>query len=300
MRNYTNNMDFLLPFVTSDDPKWQEDILRYTKHFEPNRFRDYGTLKYLFRGVEKYMPFIDRIVLLVAYPSQVPQWVNRKTVKVVTHKDIMPKSVLPTFNSSVIECYINNIADLSERFIYSNDDMFPIGPLTEECFFRDGKPVINYTKRTLMNSSFLEMCKNTNDLAAELAGVGHDAGFIKPAHFHTPMLKSVNLEIVRKAGDRIRKSASRFRKPYNLNQYLYQDYYVYAGLSVSDENAYKAKRISYDHPSKTIEIVHDLLRGEYAIYCINDEYWWRSLELELEKIHKGFERLFPNKCRYEK
>ena len=292
-------MDFLVPFVTSDDPIWQEEVSAFTKHIEHCRYRDYGTLMYLFRGVEKFMPFIDRIILLVSGPSQVPSWVNTDTVRVVTHKEIMPTSVLPTFNSSVIECYINNIEDLSERFIYANDDMFPVGPMTEDCFFRDGKPIINYSVRVAINTSFLQMCKNTHDMAAGIAGIKTTAEFFKPSHFFTPMLKSVNRSIIEKAGRRIEESASRFRKGYNVNQYLYQDYYVMAGLSVQDEEAYVAKRIMLDSPEKTPIIVRDILGRQYQILCINDEFWGRSFEYEIKRITDAFIRLLPDKCRYE-
>lgn len=293
-------MDFLFPFVTSEDPAWRDQIQQFAPMFDICRFRDYGTLKYLMRGVEKFMPFIDRIVMLVAMDSQVPSWVNRKTVRVVTHDEIIPDGVLPTFNSSVIECFFNNIPDLSEKFIYSNDDMFPVGPMTEECFFKDGKPIINYKEMTVYNTSFLRMIKHTNDISARLAGVKAGAWFVKPAHFHAPMLKSVNLEIARRARADIRKSISRFRTSENINQYLYQDYYIYAGLSTSIPFAYNAKRIAFDHPSKAKTIAHDITCGRYQIYCINDEYHSNNnFEYAMKTIRAAFEQILPEKSKWE-
>ena len=295
-----DRMDFVIPFVTSDDPRWQKDIKRYDERFDITRYRDYGTLKYLFRGVDKFMPFIDRIVLVVAYPSQVPKWVNRDTVRVVTHDEIMDTSILPTFNSSVIECHINNIPDLSERFIYANDDMFPVGPLTVESFFRDGRPVVNYDKMEGATNPFSQMCEYVNGLAAGLAGLKINYGYIRPHHFFSPMIKSVNLSILKRLGDTIPNSFSRLRHPDNINQYLYQDYYVYSDLSISDRNAYRGKKVSWNLPHLTDEIIQDLNKGLYDIYCINDEFWWQPVEPELELFRSTFRRRFPRKSRFEK
>lgn len=298
--NLYHKMDFVLPFVTADDPKWVREVTRYEPKYDITRFRDFGTLKYLFRGVEKFMPWIDRIVLIVAYPSQVPKWVNQNTVRIVTHDEIMPKSILPTFNSSVIECYINNISDLSERFIYANDDMFPVGPLSADDFFKGGKPVINYTQRESAGTPFLQMCEYVNRLAAELAGLRVNHGFILPEHFFAPMLKSVNLGIIKRLGQKIPDSITKFRHPDNIHQYIYQDYYCYSRIAVDNAARYRAKRVNFNLPSQVDEIVSDLLSGEYQMYCINDEYWWTPIEPELDKIRAAFRRLFPRRSRFEK
>ncbi len=42
---------------------------------------------------------------------------------IITHKDIIPEIYLPTFNSLCIELYLYNIPNLSNNFIYFNDDM---------------------------------------------------------------------------------------------------------------------------------------------------------------------------------
>lgn len=293
-------MDFLFPFVTSEDPAWQEQIRQFAPYFDVCRFRDYGTLKYLMRGVEKNMPFIDRIVMLVAMESQVPEWVNRKTVKVVTHNEIMPDGVLPTFNSSVIECYINNIRDLSEKFIYANDDMFPIGPLTEECFFSGDRPIVNYKEMDVYNTSFLKMIKHANDVAARIARKEPMRGFVKPAHFFSPMIRSVNRDIAFTAQDDIKKSISRFRTTYNINQYFYLDYYIFSGLSISVPFAYRAKRAAFDHPSKAKAIASDITSGRYQIYCINDEYHSNNnFDYAINTIRDAFEQILPEKSKWE-
>ena len=56
-------------------------------------------------------------------------------IKLVNQKDIMPKDAIPNFNSSAIELCIKNINDLSEYFLYGNDDNFFADYVTPEFFF---------------------------------------------------------------------------------------------------------------------------------------------------------------------
>lgn len=49
---------------------------------------------------------------------------GKKKIKYINHEDIIPKQYLPTFNSHIIETFIFRIPNLSEYFIYLNDDCF--------------------------------------------------------------------------------------------------------------------------------------------------------------------------------
>ena len=66
-------MDAVITYVNGLDPVWQAS---YSKAAGvpalAKRFRDWGTLKYLLRGIENCMPFIDDVFLVVASGSQVP------------------------------------------------------------------------------------------------------------------------------------------------------------------------------------------------------------------------------------
>ena len=121
------------------------------KHIKFNaediRYRDYNTLKYLLRGIDKYLPWIRNLYIIVEQESQIPKWLNRDKVKIIYHKDIIPEKLLPTYNSGTIEMYLKNIPELSEYFIYGNDDMFPLSSMTKSDFFdEDGLPVLSVQK----------------------------------------------------------------------------------------------------------------------------------------------------------
>ena len=45
-------MDIVITYVNGLDPVWQQDYERYTNiPILEKRFRDWGTLRYLFRGI---------------------------------------------------------------------------------------------------------------------------------------------------------------------------------------------------------------------------------------------------------
>lgn len=110
---------------------------------DDSRFVQHDELKFSLRSVELYMPWINHIFIVTN--GQIPQWLDTNTPKIsiVTHKEIMPADALPTFNSNAIEACIPNIPNLSEHFLYANDDMFISGSVEEDFFFAsDGRPYV--------------------------------------------------------------------------------------------------------------------------------------------------------------
>ena len=92
-----NNIDYVFPYVTSDDPYWRElfektQIGNETKWGSgKSRFRDNGMLKYLFRSLDTHLPWINKVHMIVMSDSQVPKWLNREQVHIIYHSDFIPK-----------------------------------------------------------------------------------------------------------------------------------------------------------------------------------------------------------------
>ena len=140
-------IDFVITWVNMDDPEWQKEFAKYSGKTvtEKNsvtdaRFRDYGFLKYWFRGVEKFAPWVRKIHFITS--GQKPDWLDAENPKInlVSHKDYIPQQFLPTYNSVVIERYIHKIPGLADHFVYFNDDFYIINSITPERFFRNGLP----------------------------------------------------------------------------------------------------------------------------------------------------------------
>src|SRR5699024_8602050 len=104
------------------------------------RYREWGILKYWFRGVEKFAPWVNKIHFVTW--GHTPSWLNVKHPKlnIVKHEDYIPSKYLPTFSSRPIELNLHRIKGLSEQFVFFNDDMFLLKPVKKEDFFKNGLP----------------------------------------------------------------------------------------------------------------------------------------------------------------
>lgn len=106
------------------------------------RFFDNDELKYSLRSLEKNAPWINHIFIVT--DRQIPEWlnINNERITIVDHSELLPLSLIPCFNSSVIERYIGFIPNLQEHFLYGNDDTFFGEPVSPEFFFTDGIPIV--------------------------------------------------------------------------------------------------------------------------------------------------------------
>lgn len=159
MNKVTFPIDFVITWVDQNDPKWQQKFNKFglsrdAEEVDWNiRYRDYGTLKYLFRSIEKYAPWVNHIFLVTDH--QIPTWLNleNKKVSIVDHTQIIPSKYLPTFNSNVIEFHFSNIPNLSEHFVLFNDDTFLNSNVKPTDFFTStGQIRDNLALNTLMAS----------------------------------------------------------------------------------------------------------------------------------------------------
>ena len=144
-------IDFVLPWVDGSDEAWLKLKQKYMDSSVHSndidataawRYKDYGLLKYWFRGVERFAPWVNRVFFVTC--GQKPDWLDESNPKLrlVNHKEYIPAEYLPTFQSFTIELNLHRIPDLSEQFVLFNDDMFLLQPLKPEFFFKKGFPVI--------------------------------------------------------------------------------------------------------------------------------------------------------------
>ncbi len=137
-------IDYVIPWVDGCDRGWRERKAEYTggalTDDREERYRDWDLLRFWFRSVEVFTPWVNRIWFIC--DQEPPSWLNRGNprLKIVRHEDYIPREYLPTFSSHTIELNLHRIAELSERFVYFNDDMFLLKPLKASFFFRNGLP----------------------------------------------------------------------------------------------------------------------------------------------------------------
>lgn len=291
-------MDAVITYVNGLDPVWREEYSRALNvPALDKRFRDWGTLKYLLRGIETHMPFIRNVHLVVSGKAQVPDWASDR-LRIVTHRDIIPEEFLPTFNSTTIEMFLHRIPGLDERFIYFNDDMFPVAPCVEHDFFRDGKIVIGFSCHIFAGGMYKRQCRNSDWMARKCLGLGNGLFFLRPQHICSPMLRSACEEISEKMKDEIYATVSQVRTMDNLNQYLFLDYLFHKGMAVRERLSGKFFSIATSSASRIGEYLKSPSR---KLVCINDVHLKEESYLSERKILlDSFELALPAKSVFEK
>ncbi len=146
--NTDSPIDIVIPWVDDTDQTWKAERAKYMGEFHEKKtnlshyFRDWDTLRYVFRSIEKNMPWVRAIHFITC--GHLPEWMNTHAEKLHIHKHsefFAEGTALPTFSARPIEMNLMNIPGLSEQFVYFNDDTVVMKPVTPDRFFRDGRPV---------------------------------------------------------------------------------------------------------------------------------------------------------------
>ena len=291
-------MDAVITYVDGRDPLWLEDYRSFVDGTAmAKRFRDWGTLPFLLRGIEKHMPFVQNVFLVVARESQVPSWVDRSRVRVVLHSEIIPERFLPVFNSTAIELFMWRIPGLGEEFIYFNDDFFPMMDCVPEDFFDCGRAAIHFSRHFFWFSQYLRHTRNSDRLAARAACVRRGLQFVRPQHICTPLLKSGCAEAFGKVEPDILNSVTRVREDCNVNYYFFCDYLRFTGRTVG-------RKLSRKHFSLAVTSADKLCgfiaRPDRKVMCVNDVKVPEETYTELrERWLEAFSGAFPEKSSFE-
>lgn len=147
-------VDAVYTWVDSGDPAWQQRRVLYASgesaiRFSPPAHADLELATSL-RLTLKFMPWLHCVYVVT--DRQVPQAFQEDTVlqeafasgrlRVVDHSTILPE--VPVFNSHAIEAGLHKIPGLADKFVYFNDDVFVLHPLSYQAFYSDdGKPLVS-------------------------------------------------------------------------------------------------------------------------------------------------------------
>lgn len=325
------HIDFVIPWVDGADDNWASLRAKYSGvpyEKSANQYRDWGLLKYWFRGVEKYAPWVRKVHFVTC--GQVPEWMNTDCQKLclVDHKDYIPEEYLPTFSSHVIELNFHRISDLSEHFVYFNDDMFLLDAVRPEDFFIDGKPcdcpIMCALSPSVVSDPFVHyLC---NDLSFVNAHTNKRASLKRDwrkwfspvygkllgknlyfsAHakhtgfqnFHLPssMLKSTFAAVWEMEPELLRNTCkNRFRGLNDVNQYI-MSYYNICNGNFMPRGPKFGKFFSIGTSDEMYRYIEEK-RGKAV--CLNDPPVSIDFPAEQEKLLNVFETSFPEKSAFE-
>lgn len=294
------SIDLVIPMVFPQDAAWQRDYAGYSSFAAAakynERFRSWGTEELLIECVKKYMPWVRKIHILLARESQRQPWMERlgggePEVRLVFHREFMDAKVLPCFNVLTIEMFLHRIPGLSERFIYSNDDFFPLSPLEETDFFRDGLPCQRFEEKPYPKAPnvFERFVKNGLDMVAADFGRTFKDTWLRGGHSMQPMLLSTVRKVCELHADRIGTSFTVERTAKNLNQYIYPFYQHLSGEYVDH-----VPRRQYVGPRTKTEDIAGIIRDpDCGIVCLNDNEmitdWLDRAAIVRQEIRKKLE-----------
>ncbi len=329
-------IDVVVAWVDSSDPKWQEEKARYlvespTCDASEARYKDWGTFIYWFRGIEKFMPWVNKVFVITN--GTYPEWLNTAHPKIVMvdHKDYIPEDCLPTFCSRAIEVGMHRIKGLSEHFIYFNDDMFVTAPCQPSDFFRNGLPCDNptfsanysygmhyylsvymsvgpinrnFSKHRVLRSGWRKWfhpCIGLAGLYKAITRIPNPSfdGF-KMTHYCQPYLKSTFEHIWEKEGEELSKvQHNRFRQYTDLTIWAVR-YWQLAENNFAPHSL-KDRRLCTMRDEEIGEICSLLPLKKYKVICINDSEYSHVTDFDKCKnqLHAAFTQLFPSKSSFE-
>lgn len=326
-------IDFIITWVDGSDPTWKKEKNKYSNVPNGNgvnRYREWGTLKYWFRGVEKFAPWVNKIYFVTW--GHFPDWLDTTNPKlvIVKHEDFMPKEFLPTFSINPLELNFHRIKGLSEQFVFFNDDFFLVKPTKPTDFFKKGLPRDCFIETVLMSNGKKDMFANAllndmnviNKLFSKRKVMlknffkifNYRYGFynfrtllllpwpyyseLYNPHTAASFLKSTYNELWKTESAWLTDaSKNKFRNYNDLTQYLCSYYQLLSGKFYPRSPHFSHY---FDLSNSNEKIVNAIKKQKYHIVCLNDSYEEINFKEVQKEINDAFESLLPEKSSFEK
>ena len=338
----TAKIDFVITWVDGADPIWYKEKLETLKKQgktaeemidnSTSRYRDWDILKYWFRGVEKFAPWVNQIHF-VTY-GHVPDWLNEKHSKlhIVKHEDFIPQEFRPTFSSHPIEWNFHRIEGLTENFVYFNDDMFLIKKVSPEDFFQGGRPVdmlalqpdvanaddqimpYVYLNNAMVLAKYFDKRENMKKQLGAYFHIGYplmyfgynllEMAFPRFTGFYTvhgpsPLKKESYCFFWKNEEELLHRVCCHpFRHKEDISQYVLREYQKLSGNFVP-KNIHKFCRYFNLQPENP-ELVKTITKQKSKCICINDSNFEIPYEKVKQELNHAFSILFPEKSQFEK
>ncbi|BFU44807.1 Stealth CR1 domain-containing protein [Krasilnikovia sp. MM14-A1004] len=309
-------IDAVYTWVDGDDPEWlRRKMAALGEEFTGEgaiqggaRFRSREELRYSLRSVDLFAPWINRIFIVT--DRQVPAWldVEHPQVRIVDHRDIFADpDWLPTFNSHAIETQLHHIEDLSEHFVYLNDDVFFGRLISPNTFFNAGGLPKTFVSRTQIpltpisdaDEAFAVAAKNNRVLLEQAYGRTLMQGFLHTPHAHRrSTLAAIEGEfaaaMAQTAGNRTRSASD-----VSLLSSLAHHYGLITGRAV--EGGIRCGFVNVGLQEHHPRLKSLLQRRNQDVFCLNDYHDGDVPAEDQERIISAFlEAYFPIPSRFER
>ena len=312
-------IDVVYTWVDGNDRAWNEkrkaraSEIGHKLHKLANsqtRYINRDELRYSLRSLYYYAPWVRNVFLVT--DDQVPDWYDSdsKDLTIVSHKELFPdESSLPTFNSHAIESVLHRIPELSEHFIYMNDDVFFSSVIQPEVFFE-----VSGICRAFLSRAMIPLCrKEQSDVASEW-GVMNANELLREAYGvmmpyktkHTPIAlrKSLLADLESRYSEQFQSLRGRpFRTANDLapTTSLHVSFGLAEGKVVRGTIAYRYLNLARPNLGRSLDsIAHS---RHSLVYCLNDteiddqsEFDWVEQE---RLITDFFKSMYPYQAPWE-
>lgn len=335
-------IDFVVTWVDGNDQAWREEKEQYWSRIHGGevsikgngfeRYRDWDQFMYWFRAVEMYAPWV-RYVYLVTW-GHVPKWLNlnHPKLRIIKHPDYIDREYLPTFQSIPIEINLHRINDLSEHFVYFNDDQLLTSPVLPVDFFVGGVPkhcAIAYPVRNYAyNGPFAHQQFSVIGLLNDLPITklieknsekwfnrvyGEDVRYNRYAfredylpglffnHLPYPLNKTTMTTVWERFSQQMDQTCRhRFRTSTDITTQIFTMYDMVTGNFIPVNKDYYGKM--FGHLSTQANEVADAIRSrQFRVICYNDsvDVTEENFEEIRAVIETALKDAFPNKSSFE-
>jgi len=302
--NFTKPIDVVFTWVNSQDKGWQKLFSQFknSDEVDNDRFVSIDELKYSLRSIEQYAPWVNKIYILSNCAK--PDWLkNHPLIEWVDHKDVFKKEELPTFNSHSLGLSLLNIPNLSEHFIYFNDDFFLFNRVKKEDFFTANDLSISYLEPYgIVYHDRINYDKEFYALAAMNGKKLFEKKYkISPTQLHRHVPYSFKRSTLLKMEKVFKKDIERTRKNHFRDasdvsvSFLYNHYALYHKEAVyQSTNSILVNFKNYKNQEKNI------LKRRPKFVCINDGGGSSKVKEYKEWTRKFLEQAFPKMAVWEK
>ena len=204
-------IDAVITWVDGSEPNYKlklEENLKNKKIIN-RQYTQANEIDFCVASIIKFAPFVRKIFIVTDKQkprfSGIRHMVSLEKIEIIDHEEIFRDNLdcMPSFNIRSIDALLFKIKNLSDKFIYFNDDMFLIKETTKEDWFKDNKAVLTgswaktYNKQLIKTIShkiknLLNIRPSFNAAQSKAANiVGFHNRYFKSFHCGRPQIKSV-------------------------------------------------------------------------------------------------------------
>ena len=313
-------IDIVYLWVDGNDPQWRAKRHRAARQrgaIDPGamalygnvegRFRDNDELRYSLRALERHFPGHGHVYVVT--DGQTPSWLRPSSgLTLVDHRELIPESQLPTFDSAHIESYVHRIPELSERFFYFNDDVFFGAPVQIDDWFWPGGVFATWSDDAVVEGTTLRSDENALENASRLSaqwlsrlpGYRHTPRTF--AHSPRPLLKSLLQAAEAEAPElfeRVRSTTFRtWASPTLVSDFVLRRALAHGQVQMR-ECAHLHVTTGCDDQAQQLDALIGAA-GELDFFCVNDTTDdAHGHDPRLAKVRAALQRLFPLASRFE-